>query len=72
MYNEFLTCFTPCVFQDLARSISVMIETLLAAGTGLDPLVVLGLLAASFVASFITVALGIGGGILSWSICLRQ
>lgn len=45
-----------------------MPETILSTLAGLDPLVVVGLLATSFVASFITVALGIGGGVLLLSI----
>lgn len=45
-----------------------MTETILGAFASLEPMAVLGLLVASFVASFITVALGIGGGVLLLSI----
>ena len=38
------------------------LETLTHIFNGFEPLVILGLLAASFIGSFITVALGIGGG----------
>lgn len=45
-----------------------MTETILQSLAGLEPLVLLGLLAASFVGSFITVAMGLGGGVLLLSV----
>lgn len=45
-----------------------MTETILQSLAGLEPMVLLGLLATSFVGSFITVAMGIGGGVLLLSI----
>jgi uncharacterized protein len=45
-----------------------MTETILQSLAGLEPLVLLGLLAASFAGSFITVAMGIGGGVLLLSV----